>query len=82
MRDRISLLLDEADESFWNLSSASLAVIPLNLVLAILSNPQLHILDQMSMYSIGAASKNRGILEIVQYLRNPTSLDFVSLGSR
>lgn len=78
----MSLLVDEVDlGSLVFLLPVVDLVISFEAPLAVLVQPQPHLADCASMYSMGAASKKSGMLETVQYFRNPTSLVLISLDS-
>ncbi len=78
----MSLLVDEVDlGSLVFLLPVADLVVSFEAPLAVLVQPQPHLADCASMYSIGAASKKSGMLETVQYFRNPTSLILISLDS-
>ncbi len=78
----MSLLVDEVDlGSLVFLLPVADLVVSFEAPLAVLVQPQPHLADCASMYSIGAASKKSGMLETVQYFRNPTSLFLISLDS-
>ena len=78
----MSLLVDEVDlGSLVFLLPVVDLVVSFEAPLAVLVQPQPHLADCASMYSIGAASKKSGMLETVQYFRNPTSLILISLDS-
>ena len=63
--DLDSLPIPPCIEDFFGLIGAQLGE---------LFQPQAHIADCMRIYSIGAASKKRGIFDTVQYFRKPTFL--------
>ncbi len=78
----MSLLVDEVDlGSLVFLLPVVNLVVSFEAPLAVLVQPQPHLADCASMYSMGAASKKSGMLETVQYFRNPTSLVLISLDS-
>ncbi len=78
----MSLLVNEVDlGSLVFLLPVVDLVVSFEAPLAVLVQPQPHLADCASMYSMGAASKKSGMLETVQYFRNPTSLVLISLDS-
>ncbi len=76
----MSLLVHEVDwGSLTFLSGVKDLVVSFETLLDILPQPQPHKADCVSINSIGAANKKRGMLDIVQYFRNPTFLIPLSL---